>query len=255
MKQYAVITGASSGMGVQFARYLSKMGYSLILIARRKQRLEQLAQRLHTKCEVITADLAKEEECYRVWNEIKEKNIAIFINNAGFGGCGRFIETELQSELDMIRVNVNAVHLFMKLVLQKMQRENQGYILNVASAAGLVPAGPYRAAYYATKSYVASLTRGIAHELQDAKSKVYVGCLCPGPVATEFDKIAKVKFTSPPIQPDVCVKYALRQMFKRKVVIVPTMLLKLATLFGRFVPQQLSIRVASKQQSLREKSN
>ena len=252
MKQYAVITGASSGLGMEFAKYLSKMGYSLVLVARRKSRLVQLAKRLSTECEVITADLAVESECYRVWEAVKEKNIAIFINNAGFGGCGRFAETNLQSELDMVRVNVSAVHLFAKLALQKMQRKNQGYILNVASAAGMVPAGPYMAAYYATKSYVTSLTRGIAHELEDANSNVYIGCLCPGPVSTEFNKIAKVKFTSPQIKADYCVRYALRQMFNRKVVIVPTLLLKLTVLFSRFVPQRLSIAIASKQQSLKE---
>lgn len=252
MKQYAVITGASSGLGVQFARYLSKRGYSLILIARRKSRLEQLTRRVNTECECITADLSKESECVRVWKQIQDKNIEVFINNAGFGGCGRFANTDLQKELEMIRLNVSAVHIFTKLVLKKMKRQNRGYILNVASAAGLVPAGPYMSAYYATKSYVASLTRGIAQELKDANSNVYIGCLCPGPVSTEFNEIAKVHFTSPPITADYCVRYALKQMDKGKVVIVPGWFMRLITFGSRLIPQSWSIQVASKQQSLND---
>ena len=248
MKKYAVITGASAGLGVQFARQLSKKGYALILIARREKRLNRLAAQLKTECEVITADLTKETECYRVWEQIKEKEIAVFINNAGFGGCGKFVESDLDTELNMVQLNIKAVHLFTKLILQKMQSSNKGYILNVASCAGLMPAGPYMATYYATKAYVTSLTRAIAQELKEADSKVYIGCLCPGPVDTEFNQVAKVQFSLPEIRPDYCVKYVLKQMKKRKVVIVPTFWMRCAMTFGRFLPGDVYVQIAANQQ-------
>ncbi len=247
-KKYAVITGASAGIGKVFAEKLSGQGYPLILIARREERLKELAESLPTKCEVITADLSKEEECFRVYEQIKEKEILIFINNAGFGDCGSFLHTDLQKESDMIQVNIKAVHIFTKLMLQKMQKKDNGYLLNVASSAGLMPAGPYMSTYYATKAYVTSLTRGIAKEMQEVGSKVYVGCLCPGPVDTEFNKVANVEFALKGISAEKCVKYALKQMKKRKVVIVPELSMRFAMTAGRFLPVPLYVKIASCQQ-------
>lgn len=248
MKKYAVITGASAGLGVKFAKKLSAKGYKLVLVARREERLQKLAKRLRTECEVVAADLAKEEECYRVFEAVQGKEIAIFINNAGFGECGRFSETNLEKEMSMIQLNVKAVHLFTKLMLKKMQEQHFGYILNVASCAGLMPAGPYMATYYATKAYVTSLTRAIAEELRECGSPVYIGCLCPGPVDTEFNRVANVKFMMKGIRSDYCVRYALNQMVKRKVVIIPTLPMKLAMTFGRFLPESVFVRIAANQQ-------
>ena len=108
MKKYAVITGASAGLGVEFAKQLSAKGYRLILVARREERLQKLAGHLKTECEVIAADLTRESECHRVYDLIKDKEIEIFINNAGFGECGRFTKTSLDKEMDMIQLNINA---------------------------------------------------------------------------------------------------------------------------------------------------
>lgn len=249
MSKYAVITGASAGLGVEFAKCLSRKGYKLILIARREERLKKLADRLKTECEIIPADLTEESECYRVWEEIKDKEIEIFVNNAGFGDCGCFIEGDLDKELNMVQLNVKAVHIFSKLALRKMQEKNKGYILNVASCAGLMPGGPYMATYYATKAYVTSLTRAIAEELKESGSNVYVGCLCPGPVDTEFNKVANVRFSLPEIRSDYCVKYALRQMAKRKVVIVPTLRMKAAMTMGRLLPTFVYVKIAANQQT------
>lgn len=248
MKKYAVITGASAGIGVEFAKLLSGKGYTLILVARRKQRLEELATTLNTECEIITADLGKEEECYYLFESIKDKRVEIFINNAGFGDCGTFINADLEKEIDMVQLNVKAVHILTKLILHKMQEENSGYILNVASSAGLMPAGPYMSTYYATKAYVTSLTRGIAEELRQGQSKVYIGCLCPGPVDTEFNQVANVEFALKGITSQYCAKYAIEQMEKRKVVIIPTLKMKLAMTFGRFIPTALYVRIAAYQQ-------
>ena len=248
MKKYAVITGASAGIGTEFAKLLAEKGYALILVARRRDRLEQLAATLKTECEIITADLGKEEECYRLAECIKNKKIEIFINNAGFGDCGHFVETELEKEMGMVELNVKAVHILTKLMLQKMKKANSGYILNVASSAGLMPAGPFMSTYYATKAYVTSLTRGIAEELRQIGSNVYVGCLCPGPVDTEFNSVANVEFVLKGISSAYCAKYALEKMAKRKVVIIPTLQMKMAMTFGRFLPNNLYVRIAAHQQ-------
>lgn len=248
MKKYAVITGASSGIGLEFARQLAERGYALVLTARKEDRLKKAAESVPTECEIITADLEKEEECYRFFELIKEKDIEVFINNAGFGDCGRFAETELSKELSMIQVNVKAMHILMKLMLQKMKKQGYGYLLNVASSAGLMHAGPYMATYYATKAYVASMTQAVAVELSHEKSPVYVGCLCPGPVNTGFNKVANVEFALKGITPKACVNYAMKKMYARKVVIVPTMVMKLAVFACHISPRAISTRITARQQ-------
>ena len=247
-KRYAVITGASSGIGVEFAKRLALEGYALVLVARRKERLVQLAEELATECEVLPADLSNMNECTRVVEQLENHNIEIFINNAGFGFCGRILDVNNATELEMIDLNIKALHLLTKLTLEKMQKQQRGYILNVASSAGLLPAGPYMSTYYATKAYVTSFTRGVAEELRQTKSNVYIGCLCPGPVDTEFNKVANVEFALKGISAKYCANYAIDKMFKRKVTIVPTFQLKALTVLSRFLPTKYCIRITAKQQ-------
>ena len=193
---FVMITGASSGIGKAFAAQFAKKGYDLILVARRKERLQELAEewtKKGRKCLVLTADLAKKKECRKIMEEVEKLPVKVFINNAGFGDCGSFLETDLSKEMEMIHVNIRAMHFLMKQMLCQMEKQGEGSILNVASSAGLFPAGPYMATYYATKSYVTSLTRAVALELKEKKSNVYVGALCPGPVDTEFFDIAGSK--------------------------------------------------------------
>lgn len=250
-KSYAVVTGASSGIGECFARRLAKEGYSLVLVARRKERLNRLADELKaegTHVVIETADLSKKDECLRLMSALGDKRIGVFINNAGFGDCGRFADTSLDKDLDMIDVNIRAVHILTKLVLRKMRSQGDGYLLNVASSAGLIPAGPYMATYYASKAYVASMTRAVARELREEGSQVYVGALCPGPVNTEFNSVANVEFALPGITPEYCANYAVDQMKRRRTVIVPTFTLKAATTLGRFIPQSAYIAIAGHQQ-------
>lgn len=248
MKGYAVVTGASSGIGAEFARQLANKGYRLILTARRLDKLQELAEELKTECMIVLADLSKKEDCFNFFIKIKHKKIDVFINNAGFGDCNYFICGDLQKELDMIDVNIKAMHILMKLVVAKMEQEGHGYFLNVASSAGLLPAGPYMATYYATKAYVASITQAVAQELKENESLVYVGALCPGPVNTEFNEVANVEFALKGICAEDCVRYTLRQMKKRKVIIVPTLMMKGATMLGRLVPRTVAVTLASTQQ-------
>lgn len=247
-KSYAVITGASSGIGVEFAKRMAKEGYPLVLVARRKERLEQLAQELDTECMILTADLSDMDECKRIMKELDSVDIDVFINNAGFGYCGETLTIEAERELNMIDLNVKAMHLLSKLALDKMIDKNKGYVLNVASSAGLLPAGPYMSTYYATKAYVTSYTRGVAEELRRKHSDVYIGCLCPGPVDTEFNKVANVEFALKGISANYCANYAITQMFKKKITIVPAFKMKALVVLARFLPTKLYIRIAAKQQ-------
>ena len=249
MKQKTVvITGASSGIGMEFARAFSKMGCRLILTARRKERLEKLREELGTPCKIIVADLSREGECYQFFENIADEPVDVFINNAGFGTCGKFDETDLGKEVSMINVNIKAMHILFKKMVIKMKRQGYGIILNVASSAGLLPAGPYMATYYATKSYVVSITKAVAEELKEQGSNIYVGALCPGPVDTEFNKVANVEFAIPSITPTYCASYAIRKMEKRKIVIVPKNKMKVLAFISRVLPQSLVIRMTARQQ-------
>ena len=244
----AFITGATSGIGMEFARALASEGYSLILTGRRTQRLLELKEQLGVDCRIITADLAEEDRCRALLDEVSNAKIDVFINNAGFGTVGSFLETELEKELSMIRVNDIAMHILLKGVLRKMQAQGHGSILNVASSAGLLPGGPYMAAYYASKAYVVSLTKAVATELKELGSEVYVGCLCPGPVDTEFNANADVVFSLKGISASRCVAECLAGMKKRKTVIVPTLKMKLAVFSGRLVPERLLLKITGRQQ-------
>ena len=152
----ALITGASSGMGRDMARILSKMGYDLILVARRRERLLELKKELDTNVTVISMDLSIVQNNYKLYEKVKNKNIDILINNAGFGLFGEFVKTEIETELKMIDLNVVAYHILTKLFLQDFVRKDKGYILNVCSSAGFM-AGPRMATYYATKNILRNL--------------------------------------------------------------------------------------------------
>lgn len=187
----ALITGASSGIGRDVARELSKKGYDLILVARDENKLQQLKQELTTNIEIVSLDLSNVENCKELYE--KHKDIDILINNAGFGDCGKFWETDLDKEIQMIQTNIIAYHVLTKLYLKNMKEKDSGIILNVASIAGFMP-GPLMATYYATKNYVVKLSESIREELRKDKSKVQISILCPGPVNTNFNKVANVEF-------------------------------------------------------------
>ena len=146
----ALITGASSGIGASIARILSNKGYDLILVARRKTRLNKLKSELSGNVTVIPLDISSTFNCMDLYNQVKDEDVEILINCAGFGVFGDFTETSLDKELDMIDTNIKGVHILTKLFLQKFTKLNRGYILNVASSAAFQP-GPLMASYYASK--------------------------------------------------------------------------------------------------------
>jgi len=238
----ALITGASSGIGADIARILSDRGYDLILVARRKERLEKLKEDLKTEVEIITMDLSSTFNCMKLYTKLKKQNIDILVNNAGFGVFGSFDKTDLDKELDMIDINIKAVHILTKLFLKDFVKRDKGYILNVASSAAFQP-GPLMASYYSTKAYVLHLTEAIYEELRRTNSKVYIGALCPGPVDTEFNDVANVSFSVKSMKSYDVASYAIKQMFKRKLVIVPSFTMKLTRILSILSPTKLKLMV------------
>lgn len=246
MKKTALITGASSGIGRDIARNLSKRGYNLVLVARRAERLNELKDELDTEVMPITADLSKRSECVRVYNATRKMNICVLVNCAGFGATGSFDSIELKRELEMIDVNVSSLHILTKLFLHNFIKRDRGYILNVASSAGLMRGGPMMATYYATKSYVVSLTNAISQELKSSGSHVYIGSLCPGPVKTEFDDVANNKFSINGISSNECADYAVEMMFRRKRIIIPGTMMKALCFVSKFSPLDIQLAITEK---------
>ena len=197
----------------------------------------------------MTADLSDEEALKELFD--KHRDIDILINNAGFGLFGHFNTTKLDKELDMIELNIKTVHTLTKLFLKDFIKKNKGHILNVASSAAFMP-GPLMPTYYATKAYVLHLTEAINEELRHDKKNVYVGALCPGPVNTNFNKVAGVSFNLDSLESYDVAKYAINKMLKNKVVIVPGIKIKIGIFILRFLPRSLVRKIAYKIQKSKE---
>ena len=172
----------------------------------------------------------------------KYNNIDILVNNAGFGDCGYFDKTDLEKELQMINTNIVGYHVLTKLYLQDMKKKNSGNILNVASIAGFMP-GPLMATYYSTKAYVVRLSEAIREELRREKSKVQISILCPGPVNTNFNKVADVQFALKGLSSDYVARYTVERMFKGKFYIVPGWKIKLARFGAKITPNNLVAKI------------
>jgi uncharacterized protein len=236
----ALITGASSGIGLEMAKYLAKLKYELILVSRDRKQLESLQETLPTKVTIVVADLSLEQKVKELYVLTKPEEIDILINCAGFGDFGYFTETDLNKELNMIDTNIRAVHILTKSFLKDMEKRNYGYILNVASSAAFQP-GPLMATYYATKSYVYQLTEALNYEEKKKKKNVVVSVLCPGPVDTNFNNVAGVHFGIKPLKPDYVAKYALEKMFKGKMLIIPGAMMRMAKFIDRFISDKTKL--------------
>lgn len=239
----ALVTGASSGMGRDMSKYLLELGYDLILVSRDKEKLDREFSKYKDKVTTYTYDLTKKEECINLYNEVKKENIDILINNAGFGDSGNFTETNLDKELEMIDLNIKAYHILTKLFLKDFTKRNYGRILNVASIAGFMP-GPYMATYYATKNYITSLSLAIYEELQKDNSKVKISIFCPGPVDTNFNNVANVKFNIGALSSEYASKVAIEGMFKNKLMIIPYNM-KTNKFLTKIAPTKMVLKVMS----------
>lgn len=248
----ALVTGASSGIGRDMARYLSRLGYDLIIVAQREDRLIKLKEELKTNVQVVSMDLSSKENCINLYESVKEQDIDLLINNAGFGEFGNFDETDLEKEIKLINTNITAVHVLTKLFLKDMKKKDNGRILNVASVAGFAP-GPLMAAYYSSKAYVLRLSQAIYTELKKDKSNVHISVLCPGPVATEFNDVAGVKFSLKPLSSEYVAKYAIDKTLQNKLMIIPGMLNKLMRILSKISPSKLTARVVYKNQTRKKR--
>ena len=239
----ALITGASSGIGREMAYYLASKNIDLILVARRKDELLKIKNELtNVKVQIMPLDLCEMDNLELLWNETQDKDVDILINNAGFGLFGEFSKTSLERELQMIDLNIVALHYLTKKFLVEFEEKGKGYILNVASSAGFM-SGPKLSTYYATKNYVCRLTEAIYQELKMKKSNVHISALCPGPVDTEFNKVANGTFKTKSADSKYVAKYAIDKMFKGKLIIVPTFYMKLSLLAAKLAPRKLMLRI------------
>ena len=290
---WALITGASSGIGRDMARYLYRLGYNLIIVARNVDKLNELKEELsqnkvnadiknnstenmQVEGQITTnkkdnkidnneqikneienksanpqeqqviikqVDLSDKDQCIKLYEETKHISLDLLVNNAGFGVFGEFVETDLEKEINLINTNITAVHILTKLYLKDMIRNNKGHILNVASIAGMEP-GPLMAAYYASKSYVIRLSRAINKEIKKRKANVKISVLCPGPVDTNFNNVAKVVFKAPSMSSEEVAKYGIDKALKGKLIIIPGFLNKCVRFFSKIIPDCILEEVA-----------
>lgn len=240
-----LITGASSGIGRDMALYLRELGYNLFVVSKNISKLNRTFGK-YKDVTIIGMDLSVEDNCYKLYDILKDKNIGILINNAGFGEAGNFSETDLHKEMEMVNVNIKAYHILTKLFLKNMMRDNSGHILNVCSMASFMP-GPYMATYYATKAYVLNLSLAIYKELSKDNSNVKISLFCPGPVDTNFANIANVKFNTYMINSSYAARYAIDNMFNNKLIIIPPNM-KINYFLTKISPISLILYFASKMQ-------
>jgi len=246
----ALVTGASAGIGREFARILAREGHDLVLVARREPELTVLATELKDRyaadARVITADLSKARAAQNVFKELgPDTQVDVLVNNAGFGGHGAFHERERDADLRQIAVNVTALTDLTRLVLPGMVDRHRGRILNVASTAAFQP-GPFMAVYYATKAYVLSFSEALAEELNG--KGVTVTALCPGVTTTEFQQVAGVDdipLTKGPLAmtPSQVAEAAYRGMVKGKMVVIPGVHNKVGAHATRFTPTKVLLKV------------
>jgi len=241
-----LITGASAGLGVEFARQCRARGDALVLVARRGDRLAALAASLGG-AEVVAADLAAPGASERLMAEVAGRGLAVetLINNAGFGLSGRFAELAPERQSEMIDLNVRALTELCRLALPEMAERRRGFILNVASTAAF-QAGPNMAVYYASKAYVLSLTEALHQEMKG--SGVHVTALCPGPVATEFFDVAgspDSALAKRGVAPAGVVQAGLAGLARNRAIVIPGMMNKATAQANRILPRAAMRRIVA----------
>jgi short-subunit dehydrogenase len=246
VKKVALVTGASAGLGVEFARQLSKRGFRLVLAARRQDRLDELAKELGN-ARGVAIDLSEHDAAGKLMADLESngEQVEVLVNNAGFGLIGRFAELNAARERQMIDLNVGTLTDLCRAVAPQMIARRSGGILNVASTAAFQP-GPKMAVYFATKAFVLSLSEALHEELKP--HGVSVTCLCPGPTRTEFGDVAgfggnglfdRVAMDAPAV-----VEASLRGLEKNRAIVVPGWMNKVTATSGRFAPRSVVRKIA-----------
>jgi short-subunit dehydrogenase len=255
-KKTALITGASSGIGLDFARLFAEGGYDVVLVARTESKLKALADELSMKHGVralaVAADLADPAAPGRLMERLKAEGVQVevLVNNAGYAGYGAFAETDARMELDMIQLNIGALTALTKAVLPGMLARKSGRILNMASTAAFQP-GPLMAVYYATKAYVLSFSEALANETQG--TGVTITCLCPGPTKTGFQERAKMEESKlvkgKEIMDSLTVARAgYEGLLQGRAVVIPGFMNKMLVQSVRFLPRTTVTNIVRKVQ-------
>ena len=241
---YAIITGGATGLGRSFSNLLADRGYDLVLVSRSLEHLaaaqKEIQAKYKVKVQIYVGDLSNREFLHKFIEFVKPYDIEVLINNAGFGHNDAFSLSPLDKELNMIDLNIKALHELLKHFYQVFKLNGKGRIINVSSLAGFVP-GPYASTYYATKAYVNSLTRAVAYEAKKEDSNVIIQALCPGPLKTDFFKNAGTNPMHYKKHPDVAARLALDS---KKVIIIPGFKEKIAHVLLKIFPTSLSLRFA-----------
>jgi hypothetical protein len=239
VKKVALVTGASAGLGVEFARQLSSRGYSLVLAARRKDRLDELASELGN-ARPVAIDLSKSTSADNLMADLEDngETVDLLVNNAGFGLIGSFAELDSRRERQMIDLNVGTLSDLCRGVAPAMIERGSGGIINVASIAAFQP-GPKMAVYFATKAFVLSLTEALHEELKPHGVKV--SCLCPGPTRTEFGDVAgfggNAVFDRIAMNAKDVVESGLKGLETNHAVVIPGWMNKVTAASTRFAPR------------------
>lgn len=239
----ALITGASSGIGLEMAKYLSSLGHEVILVAKDEKKLNDVKGAMPTGTEVYCYDLSVMDNCFLLYDKVKNEKIDIVINNAGYGIFGDYQMDNIDREMNMIDLNVKCLHILTKLFVNN---KNTKYIMNVSSSAGLMKGGPLMSGYYATKSYVCSYSFALYEELRRRGVDKHISVLCPGPVNTNFNKVANVKFNIKSLEAPEVAKYAIDKMFKNKLLIIPGATVRMGVFFSRFLPLKTLLKITYK---------
>ena len=246
MKPVALITGASAGLGVEFARQLSKRGHALVLAARRKDRLVALAEELGN-ARAVPIDLSKAEATAELMNDLEAhgEQVETLVNNAGFGLIGRFVGHDAKRLREMIDLNVGTLTDLCRAVVPQMIERKSGAILNVASTAAFQP-GPNMAVYFATKAFVLSLSEALHEELKP--HGIHVSCLCPGPTRTEFGEVAgfggNKAFDHVAMNAPEVVEKGLKALDRNHAVAVTGTINKIVAASTRFAPRPIVRKIA-----------
>lgn len=251
MSKYAFITGASSGIGKSFSYVLAEYGFNLILLGRNEERLNNIKIDIQNKFKVdvktYMVNLEESENIDIFWKEIEIKyKIDIFINNAGLGFNGEFLDIQFENHSKVIDVNITALTKLTYLVAKQMQDNNGGRILNVAST-GSFQAGPMIGVYYASKAYVLSFSVALREEFKEKNIEVCV--LCPGATKTEFSKRAGKGDLDVAMSSELVAQIGYRGLMKGKAIIVPGMMNKLSVIFSKFLPYIWSAKAVKKIQT------
>lgn len=255
-KKTALITGASGGIGYEFAKLFAREGYNLVLVARSRDKLTQIADELKSKfgisVKVIAKDLSIASAPEDIFNELQQDliKIDVLVNNAGFAAYGEFAKTDLNAELQMMQVNMVCLTHLTKLFIPGMLKQGDGKILNIASTAAFQP-GPLMAVYYATKAYVLSFSEAIANELQD--TGVTVTVLCPGPTESGFQQRANMeesKLVSGQkiMDAETVAQIGYRGLMDNQTVVIPGLKNQLLTQSVRFMPRKMVTKIVRKMQ-------